>query len=88
MNLRSAARFWTAPVLWRFDSELERIDGRDFAPGVRHLGSQSARGLAHSKTPPRGRRFMGSKRDIFFRRILTPALPLEGQRAVVKDAPF
>ena len=74
MNLRRSARLWTAPVLWRFDNGREQIDGRNLAPVVRHFGHQNARGLAHSKTLARGRRFRGSMRDLLFRGILTPAL--------------
>ncbi len=53
MNRRTAARSWSAPVLWRFDHGREQIDGRDLAPGVINTRDKSARGLAHSKTLPR-----------------------------------
>jgi hypothetical protein len=38
MNFRIAARFWTAPVLWRYSY---------------HAKIESGRGLPHSKTLPR-----------------------------------
>ena len=61
MNRRWTGRFWSAPVIWHF------------ALGCRG-SSKSARGLAHSKTLSRGRRFKGSKRELSVGRILTAAL--------------
>jgi len=68
MNRRKAARLWTAPVLWRFDN------GRNLAPAVSNVGSQSARGLAQSMTLARQRWFMGAMRNPSVGGILTPAL--------------
>ncbi len=64
MNRRTAARSWSAPVLWRFDYGREQIDGQTFGPGVINTRDKSARGLAHSTTLARGRRFKGSKRGL------------------------
>jgi len=66
LNRRRAARSWTAPVLWRFGF---RSSG----------GSKSARGLAQSKTLPRGRKFMVPMR--VRRQVEAPHEPPSGFKA-------
>ncbi len=62
MNLRRAARFWTAPVRWRFDNGRELMEWRNLAPAVSNLGRETATGLAQSKTLARGREFVGREK--------------------------
>ncbi len=72
MNRRWAARVWSAPVLWRF------------AIGSRGL-TESARGLAHSKTLAHKRRFKVSKREISVGGILAPPLSRWVRKAGVRE---
>src|SRR6266487_4278404 len=49
-GVRQHARFWTAPVLWRFGRGRGMNDGRKFVLGLITLGEKSGRGLPQSKT--------------------------------------
>ena len=67
MDLRRTARFWTAPVLWRFGWS-------------RPSGLKSARGLAQAKTLARGRRFRAPMRACTLE-VAAPREPANGFKA-------